>query len=1113
MPASARALLHHLRRLATPAAFPSDASLLERFVRLRDEEAFTALVHRHGPLVYNVCRRLLADADTAGDSFQATFLVLARRAASIQAPEALAGWLYGVARRVASKARARRPLPSLPDEHLLRPARDGDPLAALSAREVLDLLDEEIYRLPRAYRLPLVYCCLEGLGIEEAALRLGWTPGSVKGRLERGRKLLHNRLAQRGLGLSAALAVLAATQATAGVPTVLAAETVRAVLAGSASARIADLADTTMCGAGLGRFHSILGLFVLLAVGVLGAGLATPPPPATQRPAVPRQKAERQPTRFGVDSHDDPLPDGSFRRLGTVRFRPGGGPVNSLLLGPDGKTLLSNCYYGVGGVCLWELATGKLLRHFPGNYEYKRVALSPDGKILAVAAGEAIRLLDVRSGKEVHRLRGHREGAYGFAFSPDGQTLASGGFDQTIRFWDPASGKETASLTTKHARITLLAFSPDGKSLAAGDHLNSAIDLWDVAPRTRLHRLERPSEVGSFAFSPDGTTLAAGGRDGTIPLWEVRTGKLVRELRREQKMVLALAFSPDGKTLASGDLDPKGDAAGVCLWDVAGGKVVREIKGDLGPVSSVAFSADGKAVLSADLTIRLWDVATGQEQSPAVGHHWTGNVTLSPDGRTMAYTAKDLVLWDLAAGRELGTLPGHHYGFLSLAFSPDGKTLAAGSHENAIYLWDVGGRKLLRRLEGDKKNAGLAFGHFSSVAFSPDGAVLASAGHDGAVRLWAVATGRELRRLELKDHENEFCTAEAVAFSPDGKTLAASGRTVEGSKVRLWDVTTGEPLRLTAEMNVPSKERPASASRSWEELVAPRIVFSPDGRMLAMNRWQKAVLVWETTSGKVRCRLTGHRESTVCVAFSPDSRALASAGWDGTVRLWDLETGTELSQRKGHRGKANSLAFSPDGKSLLTAGDDGTILFWDVAAVTGRLRPRADRLTPREWEALWADLAGGDAVKAREAMYRFLTAPGRAVMALTARLRPVPACDPQHLARLLKDLDSGQFATRQTATRELQELGDAVKLELENALARPDSPLESRQRIRRILDALAVPSRDRLRELRAAEVLERVGTPEARRVLEALATGARGARLTLDAQMALDRLTKRRAGP
>jgi hypothetical protein len=114
---------------------------------------------------------------------------------------------------------------------------------------------------------------------------------------------------------------------------------------------------------------------------------------------------------------------------------------------------------------------------------------------------------------------------------------------------------------------------------------------------------------------------------------------------------------------------------------------------------------------------------------------------------------------------------------------------------------------------------------------------------------------------------------------------------------------------------------------------------------------------------------------------------------------------------------------------------------------------------------------------------------------------------------LLKDLDSGQFATRQTATRELQELGDAVKLELENALARPDSPLESRQRLRRILDALAVPSRDRLRELRAVEVLERVGTPEARRLLGSLATGARGARLTHDAQMALDRLTKQRAGP
>ena len=117
MPASPEALLHHLRRLATPTVPATDASLLERFVRCRDEEAFATIVSRHGPMVYGVCRRLLADADAVDDCFQATFLVLARRAASLRAPEAVSGWLYGVARRVARKARARHPFSSLPGEH------------------------------------------------------------------------------------------------------------------------------------------------------------------------------------------------------------------------------------------------------------------------------------------------------------------------------------------------------------------------------------------------------------------------------------------------------------------------------------------------------------------------------------------------------------------------------------------------------------------------------------------------------------------------------------------------------------------------------------------------------------------------------------------------------------------------------------------------------------------------------------------------------------------------------------------------------------------------------------------------------------------------------------
>src|SRR5262249_43948666 len=188
MAAGAAQPVHHLQRLATASDPAADAELLERFILQRDEAAFTELVGRYGPMVRRTCRRLLADGHAAEDCVQATFLVLARKAASIRRRESLAAFLPGLACRAARKASA-APAPRGPAEALGQAADPHpDPLSELTARELMTALDEEVGRLPEVYRLPVVLCCLEGLSLEEAARRLGWTPGSVKGRLERGRK-------------------------------------------------------------------------------------------------------------------------------------------------------------------------------------------------------------------------------------------------------------------------------------------------------------------------------------------------------------------------------------------------------------------------------------------------------------------------------------------------------------------------------------------------------------------------------------------------------------------------------------------------------------------------------------------------------------------------------------------------------------------------------------------------------------------------------------------------------------------------------------------------------------------------------------------------------------
>jgi RNA polymerase sigma factor (sigma-70 family) len=1127
MPTAATPLLLHVRRLVGAEALDQrpDHELLRRFTRDGDGQAFAALLRRHGAMVRAACRRILQQPHDADDVFQATFLLLARKAASLRGHGSVGSWLYGVARRLALRARsseARRHA----RESLAPPRPATDPLAEITLREAQQLFDDALSRLPERCRAALVLCHLEGLTQEEAARQIGCSRSTLKRRLEDGRARLTGLLARRGLTLPAALlAASMAEGAPAVAPEVLADSVLRAATGDPVAERVAALAGR---GAGLHFGGKLWAVAVALVVTAAAAGgLAFRP--VAHAPGSDRlhdtPKTEEKPAAR-VDDHGDPLPEGAVRRLGTLRFRHGGGYVNRLLLTPDGKTLVSKSYYGERSICVWELATGKLLHRLPGHYEENRaVALSPDGKTVAVGLDAVIHLHDLATGREVRRLISPVGGTEGLAFTRDGKSLASGHGGREVLLWDVAAGTVQARLPARHNRSTLLAFSPDGKTLATGDTLDQTVRLFDLATRKERHQIKRPSAVHDLAFSPGGSTLALGAQDGVITLWHPGTGKLLRELRSPNTHVRAVAWSPDGKTLATseaGDYDEKGEGGREYLrfWDPDTGKERRHIKGAWGLVESLSFTADGKTLLSGgrDSVIRRWDVTTGTEQPPADGHQlvvWW--LALSPDGKTLAYPDGKLVrLWDVAAGREAGTLPGYH---MHGAFSPDGKTLAGGNGLGAINVCDVIGRRLVRRLEIDAKQAGLQGVQVSRVAFAPDGKTLAAAGwdfranarfNDSSVRLWDPATGKELRRLRFQANDDDYCTPEAVAWSPDGRTLVASGRAEpKAGKLRLWVAATGRELTAISEAINRTLTEPGGPAFPRSNIVEPRVIFSPDGRLLAMNGAMKGLPVWEAATGLERCRLEGHEGATSCVAFSSDGRTLASAGYDGTIRLWDVEEGKELRRLTGHRGKANALAFTPDGKTLLSAGDDTTVLFWDVAAVTRRARP-AGGLTGKERDALWADLAGDDAARAHRAIARLSAAPGVFLPILKGRLHPVPVAEGARVAKLLSSLDADAFQAREQASRELREIGEAARSALERERRRPDLSPELRRRLDDLLKRVwAPPVGDRLRELRAVEVLERIGTAEARQVLEALARGSPEARLTREAEGALQRLGKR----
>jgi RNA polymerase sigma factor (sigma-70 family) len=249
----------HGQRPCPVAAEQTDQELLRRFVQHRDETAFALLVERHGPMVLGVCRRILGNTHDAEDAFQATFLVLVRRADSLESPELLGSWLYGVAYRIARKARAQAGRRCQQERQAASVASTTEPLTDLAWRELRDTLDDELNRLPEKYRLPLVLCYLQGLTNEEAARRLGWPSGSMSYRLARGREMLRERMVGRNRAAAIDFLVLALALGpeTAALPTHLVAGTIQAAAglaagqvaaAGTLSAGVRALVDATLEG-------------------------------------------------------------------------------------------------------------------------------------------------------------------------------------------------------------------------------------------------------------------------------------------------------------------------------------------------------------------------------------------------------------------------------------------------------------------------------------------------------------------------------------------------------------------------------------------------------------------------------------------------------------------------------------------------------------------------------------------------------------------------------------------------------------------------------------------------------------------------------------------------
>jgi WD40 repeat protein/uncharacterized caspase-like protein len=610
------------------------------------------------------------------------------------------------------------------------------------------------------------------------------------------------------------------------------------------------------------------------------------------------------------------------------------------------------------------------------------VAFSPDGQLVASGSWDnTIKLWEVASGMQLRSLAGHAAPIRSVVFSPDGQLLASASNDKTIKLWDPKTGKQLRSLEAHVREVLSIALSPDGKLLASASN-DKMINLWDPQTGKQLRSFSgHAGPVTSVAFSADGQLLASASDDKTIKLWDVVNGTQLRSLEGHSKTVNLVAFSPYGKVIGSASADET-----IRQWDAATGKQLSSIEvTGAGSEVSVAFSPDWTviAIAGADKTI-LVDVQTGKQLSSIKGTA----VAFSPDGKVIAsgrqIIAEDIKdfdygikLWDVASGKLINSLASNAYPVHSIALSRDGKLLASGSND-AIKLWDVASGMQLRSF------VGYTHGVYS-VAFSPDGKVIAG-GSFFTIKLWDVASGTQLRSLGVRG------LAKSLAFSPDGKVIASSS----ADKTILWDVASGTQLRsleghvwplITSVAFSPNGKviasggddktilwDVASGAKLWEgdSFLTNCVTFSPDGKLLAIasSAGPKTLELWDVMSGAQVRSFEGHSGSVKSVAFSPDGKLLASCGMDSTVKLWDLASGTQLRSLEGHSSEVSSIAFDPHGKLLLSGSEDATMKLWSVS--DGRMLASLISLDQHDWVVVTPDgLFDGSQAAWKQIIWRF----------------------------------------------------------------------------------------------------------------------------------------------
>ena len=601
---------------------------------------------------------------------------------------------------------------------------------------------------------------------------------------------------------------------------------------------------------------------------------------------------------------------------------------------PDGKTL--GLVQGHPQIELWSLEKQpkrSLLTVSP-KFRWQTLAFHPTKPILATAGHKgAFVLWDLKSKKRIHTFVGHHGLVFHIAFSPDGERLASASWDRTVRIWSMKHTRSTRVFQNLPKRMFQVAFHPKyTEQLLTLSTTNKAIRLWNLNIQDEQDYHNRHhSAIISLAFHPSGKMVASGSQDTTVRLWSTRSGELLRVLKGHKGGIWCVAFHPNGRWLASSSSDQS-----IRLWDLKTGRLLRVFLGHGRGVMKIIFDKEGKRLFSSgrDGAVRLWEVKTGRplRTYPQRGHGGVISVALSPDEKTLAagYWSSKVILWDVETGAETYQLRSHKGAIWALAFRKDGKSLLSGSEDGTVRLWDL-----------ETKAHTIVARHksriFSLKLFRDNKRFVVSSGIAGFGGMYQWSLGQK-KPITLYRGKGDFVT---FALHPNERTFAFASHFFA---LRLWERKGKRSQAVWKAPYVHRKPVTMLSHRGWKRLEKVARVGSslraPTTKPI--RSWQKPFL-----QGK-----------SVRTSASRDGKRLCLIRPGGNLEFWDLTKGSKLFSLEGQdiqqlMATAKGCLILQKGSLFLQTQHTKQSLWLATAKVTQkRITAKNKRLTqPLRWFA------------------------------------------------------------------------------------------------------------------------------------------------------------------